>query len=331
MPPRRRPGRRIVKALLPVTGLLALGLGAAVVFLGYVVTRPPTNPYLLTPDSFTEISARGVKATEATWKNADGTQARGWLLRGEEGAPAVVLLHGYGLDRSAFFNLGVKLNETSNFTVLWPDLRGHGLNPPVSTTTFGPREAEELSAAVAFLRTLKSARQKPLVGRQLGVYGVELGAYAASAWAARGGAEAGNVRALALDSVPAAPEQVLHAALGSRLGFENALLRTLARGGARVLLLGKYDDTPACAHAAKLGGPALLLLTGEDAGPLRDSTRALAQCFPPEASIEIKDDLPVSGTRLSSSTGTSGESYDLLIIDFFSRTLRPEAAPAASP
>ena len=327
MPPRRRTGRRLLKSLLPVAGLLALGLCAAVIYLGYAVTHPPANPYLLTPDSFTEISARGVKATEETWKNADGTQSRGWLLRGDEGAPAVVLLHGYGSDRSAFFNIGVKLNETSNFTILWPDLRGHGLNPPVSTTTFGAREADDLSAAVAFLRTLKTPRQKPLVGRQLGVYGVELGAYTALAWSGRGGAEAGDLRGLALDSVPAAPENLLHAALGKRLGFENGLLRTLSRAGTRLLLVGKFDDTPSCAHAAKLGGPSLLLLTGADAGPLRDSTRALAQCFPAAASVEIKDDLPVSGTRLTSSTAVSGESYDLLLVDFFSRTLRPETQP----
>ena len=330
MPPRRKPGRRILRTLLPVAGLLALGLCAGVVYLGYAVTRPPSNPYLLTPESFNEISARGVKATEETWKNADGTAARGWLLRGDEGAPAVILLHGYGLDRSALLNLGVKLNETSNFTVLWPDLRGHGRNPPVSTTTFGPREAEDLSGAVAFLRTLKSGRQQPLAGPSLGIYGVELGAYAALAWSARGGEEAGNLRGLALDSVPAAPQDLLHAALSTRLGFENGLLRALTRAGARLMLLGKYDDTPSCQHAAQLKRPALLLLTGADAGPLRDSTRDLTRCFPDEAPIEIKDDLPVSGTRLSSSTGPSGEGYDLLIIEFFSRTLRPDAAPAAA-
>ena len=312
-------------------GLLALGLGAAVLYLGYAVTHPPASPYRLTPEDFAKISARGVKTTEETWKNPDGTQSRGWLLRGDEGEPAVVLLHGYGSDRSAFLNLGVKLNETSNFTILWPDLRGHGRNPQVTQTTFGASEAEDLASAVRYLRTLKSARQKTLVGPQIGVYGVELGAYAALRWAAGGGAEAGVARALVLDSVPAAPEDLQHAALSTRLGFENGLLRTLTRAGTRLLLLGKYDDAPSCAHAAKLRGPALLLLTGADAGPLRDSTRALSQCFPGEASVEIKDDLPVSGTRLSSSAGTTGESYDLLIIDFFSRTLRAGADPATLP
>ena len=70
--------------------------------------------------------------------------ARGWLLKGAEGAPAVVLLHRYGGDRSWLFNLGVKINETTNFTILWPDLRGHGENPLIRWTSLGVREGDDL-------------------------------------------------------------------------------------------------------------------------------------------------------------------------------------------
>jgi dipeptidyl aminopeptidase/acylaminoacyl peptidase len=77
------------------------------------------------------------------------------------------------------FNLGVKINETTNFTVLWPDLRGHGLNPLVRTSTLGGRESEDLLAALDFLRNTKSENKNKLVGDRFGVYGVELGAYAA--------------------------------------------------------------------------------------------------------------------------------------------------------
>ena len=93
----------------------------------------------MTPEKFAQLSNRGTKATDVTWQNGDGTQARGWLLLGGEGAPAVILLHRYGADRSWVLNLGVKLNEALNYTVLWPDLRGHGENPPVARTTFGAR------------------------------------------------------------------------------------------------------------------------------------------------------------------------------------------------
>ena len=53
--------------------------------------------------------------------------ARGWLLKGAEGAPAVVcccivtaaIVRGSSISASRW-------NETTNFTILWPDLRGHG-------------------------------------------------------------------------------------------------------------------------------------------------------------------------------------------------------------
>ena len=320
MSPRRRPGKRLLLTLLPVVGLLTLGLAAAVLYLGYAVTRPPTQAYILTPESYSKISARGVKATSETWENADGTSARGWLLRGAEGAPAVVLLHGYGSDRSSLLNLGVKLNEATNFTVLWPDLRGHGPDPLASATTFGTRESEDLAAALRFLRAQRTDQQRPLVGRQIGLYGVELGGYAALLASARA-AENERPAALVLDSVPAAPDDLLHAALAARTGIETDFVRAGVRLGTKALLLGGYENAPACELARRVKGPTVLLLTGNDAGYLRASTQALAQCFPAEANVESKDDLPVTGMHVSSSTGVAGETYDLLIIDFFTRTL----------
>ncbi|HLL77459.1 MAG TPA: alpha/beta fold hydrolase [Pyrinomonadaceae bacterium] len=326
MSPRRRPGKRLLLTLLPVVGLLTLGVAAAFLYLAYAVTRPPGQPYLLTPATFTRISARAVQATEETWENADGTSARGWLLRGAEGAPAVVLLHGYGSDRSTLLNLGIKLSEATNFTVLFPDLRGHGPDPLAPATTFGAREAEDLSAALRFLRAQRTPQQRPLVGRQIGLYGVELGGYAALLTASRaGGGE--QITALALDSVPATPDALLHEALRARTGIEAGVVRAGVRLGTKVLLLGGYENVPACELARNVRGATALLLTGEDAGYLRASTQALAQCFPAEASVESRDDLPVTGMRVASSTGVAGETYDLLIIDFFARTLRADTAP----
>src|SRR5207253_8686303 len=101
-----------------------------------------------------------------------------WLVRGAEGSPSVILLHRYGADRSWLLNLAVKLNETTNFTVLWPDLRGHGENPPVNRTFFGAVDGDDVTAAIDYLHTLKTTDGKPQVTRPVGVYGVELGAYA---------------------------------------------------------------------------------------------------------------------------------------------------------
>src|SRR3982750_1348188 len=179
MPPRRRTGRRLLKTFLPILLLLVLAAVGAVVWIVYGVAHPPRRPYLVTPEKFSQLSDRGLKVTDETWPNRDQTQARGWLLRGAEGAPAVVLLHRYGADRSWLLNLGVKLNESANFTILWPDLRGHGLNPSVKWTSFGTRESEDLLGALDFLRQLKSDSKQKLVGDRFGIYGVELGSLAA--------------------------------------------------------------------------------------------------------------------------------------------------------
>jgi pimeloyl-ACP methyl ester carboxylesterase len=106
-----------------------------------------------------------------------------------------VLLHHYGADRSWLFNLGVKINEATNFTILWPDLRGHGLVPPVQSTSFGTFEGDDVLAALDFLRGQKSDDGNKLVGSQVGLFGVELGGYAAL----RAAAKDNSVTVLTLD------------------------------------------------------------------------------------------------------------------------------------
>jgi pimeloyl-ACP methyl ester carboxylesterase len=312
------PGKKLLKMLLPVAGLLLLAVALTTVWLVYKATRPPRQTYMVTPETFTLLSERGLKATNEEWTNRDGTKARGWLLRGAEGSPAVVLLHRYGADRSWLLNLGVKLNETTNYTVLWPDLRGHGVDPPVTWTSFGGRETEDVGAALDYLRSLTTPQKRPLVGPQVGLYGVELGAYAAL----RTGARDQNVRALALDSVPDTPNDVLNSAVRERTGLNNGLLKWLARIGTRIYFLGGYDNTRSCEAAGNLAERRVLLLSGNGPEELKASTIALAQCFPSTANVEVNGELPLTGYNLPSATGEQGEAYDRRVIDFFDRALR---------
>jgi pimeloyl-ACP methyl ester carboxylesterase len=288
------------------------------VWLVYSATRPPRRPYLVTPEKFARLSDRGLKATEETWANRDGTRARGWLVRGAEGSPAVLLLHPYGADRSWLLNLGVKINETTNMTVLLPDLRGHGENPPVASAAFGTAEAEDVRAALEYLRGLKSPQGRALVGGALGVYGVEEGAYAALAAAG----QEKDVRALALDSVPDSPDDVLNAAVNDRTGIDNGVLRFLARIGTRLYFAGRYKNDAACTLAEGLGERQVLLLSGEGANRLRQTTETLVNCFPPRTNVEAHTNLPLTGITLASASPEQDEAYDRLLIDFFDRTLR---------
>ncbi|MFL6227419.1 MAG: alpha/beta hydrolase family protein [Pyrinomonadaceae bacterium] len=306
--------------MLPTAALVLVGVSALAFWMVNTIAHPPTQPYLVTPEGYARISPRGVKATEESWLNSDGTKARGWLLRGTEGSPAVVLLHGYGADRSWVFNLGVKINEATNFTVLCPDLRAHGERPAVSTTTFGAREAKDVTAALNFLRALKTTQQRPLVGSRFGLYGVGLGAYAALL--AAPDSQGGQITALALDSVPARADGLLRDTLRQRIGLDNAATFQLARAFSRLYFLGKYEDADACVAARAAGNRKVLLLSGADAGDLRAATQDLARCFTAAEAVEVKTDLPVTGLNASSATGEAGEAYDRLVIDFFQNSLR---------
>jgi pimeloyl-ACP methyl ester carboxylesterase len=318
MASRRRLGKKLFKSLLPILLVVTVALVVALGFIVWGITRPPRSAYLVTPTAFSQISGPGLKVIDQTWQNRDNTQARGWFLRGAEGAPAVILLHHYGADRSWLFNLGVKINEATNFTILWPDLRGHGLNPAVQWTSFGTVEGEDVLAALDFLRTQKSPSGNRLVGDHVGLFGVELGAYAAL----RAAAQDKSVTVLALDSVPRNPNELVQTTVTTDLGMSVPLLPALSSLATKVYFLGRYESTPACEIAASLSAHRVLLLSGPDAGALRQSTIDLAHCFSNPGSVENKTDLPLTGFNLPSATGQDGERYDRQVIEFLDKNLR---------
>ncbi|HEY8186375.1 MAG TPA: hypothetical protein VIF64_09915 [Pyrinomonadaceae bacterium] len=322
MATRRRLGKKLLKSLLPILLIVVVALLVALGSIIYGITRPPRRSHLVTPQGFAQISGSGkaLKITEENWRNRDGTLARGWLLRGTEGAPAVIFLHRYGGDRSLLFNLGMKVNEATNFTILWPDLRGHGLNPPVKWTTFGSREGEDALAALDFLRALKSESKSQLIGERVGVYGVELGAYAAMLAANQDQ----KIQVMVLDSVPRDPDELVSASVAGDLAVNTVAISFPTRLATRVYFLGQYQNQSSCELAAGLGTRHVLLLAGADDGYLRDSTKSLASCFPNRANLETKTDLDLSGFTLPSATGVQGEGYDRPVIDFFVKHLEQE-------
>lgn len=317
MASRRRLGKKLFKSLLPILLVVTVALVVALAFILRGITRPPRRAYLVSPKSF-QFSGPALRVTDQTWRNRDNTAARGWLLRGGEGAPAVVLLHHYGADRSWLFNLGVKINEATNFTILWPDLRGHGLTPPVQWTSFGTFEGADVLAALDFLRAQKSENGNRLVGEQVGLFGVELGGYAAL----RAAAQDQGVSVLALDSVPRNPDELVQTTVKVDLGASVPLLPALASQAMHVYFLGRYENTTACQIAETLSPRRVLLLSGRDAGGLRESTIELARCFRNPASVEVKTDLPLTAFNLPSATGEDGEGYDRQVIEFLDKNLR---------
>jgi pimeloyl-ACP methyl ester carboxylesterase len=315
MSPRNRLARKVVKAFLPIVLVILLAIVSVAVWIVYSITRPPRAPYLVTPQTFAKVTGPILKANDVTWKNHDGTEARGWMIKGADGAPAVILLHRYGADRSWLLNLAVKLNESTNFTVLWPDLRGHGENPPVRWTLFGGVDGDDATAAIEYLRALKTSAGQPQVSR-IGIYGNELGAYAALDAATRHP----PVVALVLDSVPASPDDIIRNATDTWSGMKNSIFQRLAILGVTFYGLRKYQNTRSCDLARPLREARVMLLAGNENDPWRRSTDEIVSCFttPPE----IRRDLYLTGANLPAATGEQEESYDRPVIEFFDKALR---------
>ena len=298
--------------------LLVTAIVGGSVWLVYTTSRPRNPAYLVSPEKYGQLSSRAAQVTNETWTNRDGSEARGWLLRGTENAPAVILYHKFGDDRSYLLNLGVKLNESTNFTVLMPDQRAHGENPAVKNASFGGCESEDAASAIEFLRGLKTPNQIALVGNNLGIFGVEMGAMVAISAAAKDK----SVKAIAIDSAPQDSNGVLNESVVRRFPFASFATTKMAQLGTRLYYFdGCYQREPLCDTARKIENRNVLLLAGVDAADFEESTSRLSKCFPVNSRIEAKLDLSPSGYGIINASMEQSEAYDQRLIDFFRQAL----------
>lgn len=310
--------RSFYRLLLPIVVLVVAAFAAVSVWLVHESSSPLPKVYLVTPEKYGQLSARGAKITDETWPNADGTTARGWLLRGEPNQPAVLLLHRYGTDRSHVLNLGVKLNEATDFTILMPDQRGHGQNPLVPYSTFGGCEGSDLIAAAGYLRGLRTSDQIPLIGRDIGVYGLELGGLAAVFAAEKEPA----IKALVLDSVPSDSDALLEFAIARQYPFASKVTAKFASLGTYAYFFdGCYRHIPACEAAKNITERRMLLLGGIDTPQFQESTSRLGKCFPSNTTVDVRTSLSPSGMDMTNSSIELSEAYDQRVIDFLRHAL----------
>jgi pimeloyl-ACP methyl ester carboxylesterase len=318
MPQTTRLLKSLLRLLLPACLLLAVAIAGGSVWLVYSAARPVKSTYLVTPDKYGQLSTRAAQVTEEAWTNKDGSQTRGWLLRGAEGAPAVILLHKYGADRSYTLNLGVKLNESTNFTVLMPDQRAHGEKPSVQNASFGGCEAEDIMSAVDFVKNLKTANQIKLAADQIGIFGVEMGAMVAL----RAAAADKSIKALVLDSIPQDSDEVLQETVSKRYPFASFATTRLAKFGTYLYFMdGCYRRDAACDSARQIQDRDVMLLAGLDAQEYQGSTAKLGKCLPNTNRIQSKTDLSPSGYSIINASMSQSETYDQRLIDFFRASL----------
>ena len=228
------------------------------------------------------------------------------------------MLHKYGADRSHVLNLGVKLNEGTNFTVLMPDQRGHGQNPAVPYTSFGGCESTDAGAAIDFLRSQKAESLGTLVGKEIGIYGLEMGSLAALTAASKDEA----VKAVVLDSVPHDSDSLMASVIDKRFPFVSSVTSKLGQLGSYPYYYeGCYSRVPVCDTAKMLNNRKALLLAGLDAPDFQDSTSRLGKCLPNSTQTEALTTLSPSGFSMINASMQQSEAYDQRVIDFFRQSL----------
>jgi pimeloyl-ACP methyl ester carboxylesterase len=320
MPKVKRLTKSFLRLLLPVAVLILVATVGASVWLVHETSHPINTGYLVTPEKYGMLSSRGAQVTEEIWQGKDGQAQKGWLLRGEPNMPAVILLHKYGANRSHVLNLGVKLNEATNFTVLMPDLRGHGADASEQKCTFGGCESDDLTATVDYVKGLKTADgQFQLIGGGVGIYGLEMGALSALA-----SANHPDVKAVALDSIPADSDAVLSSAIGKRFPFASTVTEKLGQMGTYAYFYdGCYKRGSACEMAKQVQNRSVLLLAGADSRSFQESTSKLSKCFPNSVKMDSKTDLSPSGMNILNASLEISGAYDQRIIDFFRNSFAP--------
>lgn len=162
-----------------MSGLLALASGLAVLPLAYAgfalaVRRGLAPERVPRPEAPPGRSSRAV-----AFAGANGKTLRGWLLPAENaGAPALVVMHGWGGNAELMLPVAAPLNA-AGFALLLVDARCHGLSDGDSFASL-PRFAEDIEAALAWL-----AEQPEADRARLGVLGHSVGAGAALLVASR--------------------------------------------------------------------------------------------------------------------------------------------------
>ena len=113
-------------------------------------------------------AAQGARAGDELTA-ADGTRLAGWYIPSASDSgptgPTVVMVHGWGSNKSAMLDRAAILHETYNLLIV--DLRNHGQSEDAPTTQ-GVREAADVEAAVDWLESAKAPELIAMHGVSMG-------------------------------------------------------------------------------------------------------------------------------------------------------------------
>ena len=309
--------KRIFWVFVPAVLVLVVGVAALGLYMIHRLSHPARTDLYGSPRDFQLILQRPMWYDEK-WKNSDGTQTVGWLLLRDHPAPAIILSHGYGSNRSELLTLSFELWK-SGYHVLLYDQRGHG-ESPVKWSGLGTYERDDLLSAIKFLKERKNEKGELILDGRVGLYGVDLGGYASLA----ASAEDPIIKAVAVDSVFPDVNHFVNAKLKSGVGnnemgnklVDSQWTKRLAQLAMQVYLLRREDGAPAREAVETATGRRMLFITANDTGVYDLMTRELYN-----AARGQKELVEVEHSHMGRLYEKEAAAYDTRVTTFFQQAM----------
>jgi len=289
---------KLLRGVFVFLAVLILILGGASGFVTYKILGERNDSERITPDAIFQTSYVNLSFSDRVGREHDG-----WLLVGLQGAPAIILCHGYDSNRSDLLVLG-NLLQNNHFNAYIFNFQGPKVKDKF--TDLGLSQVEVLQAAIG-----KVTQQSGVNANRVGLFGVNSGGYAALAAAQQNPL----VKALVVDTIYDDPRVMFDAQVDQVVGGSGEAFRVLPR---TVFSLLNYRKTaPAVRESMQqLTGKPTLYIQGRDAGLLAHQTEALHRAAPEPKRLLVLDQ---SYTTLAS--GTVKKEYEDQVLNFFLQNL----------
>jgi len=309
----RYPRRWYTKAsviVLTLVFFVALATLAIAGVLTYWIVKPQRTSSEINMASFPGRPDE-VDFTVAGLKPGD---RKGWFFPGLRGAPTIILCHGYQSSRGELLTL-VSALQDHQYNVFVFDFAAHGANAGI--TTFGYREGDEVRAAVDTI-----ARRSDVDGNRFGLWGYNLGAYAAL----REAEKDPRVRALVLDSVYDYPKQMVRIGV-EKTGVGGFPLMIKSAQTTFEWLNYAYKDDPSLSSKMKtLNDVPILFIQATDDPELGAITRDMFLRAP-----EPREQAIIAHGNFVNLPDEEKRTYENRVVTFFLTRLPASAVPATPP
>jgi pimeloyl-ACP methyl ester carboxylesterase len=285
--------KRFLLLVLPPAAILFIGILAFFGILVYKAVHPAAIPESVHPSLYL------LPSLEVTFPSSNGLDISGWWIPGLKGAPGIVLVPGYGMSRSEVLSLAAVLHE-NGFNLLTYDQRGNGSR---KSSTLGLYETDDLLSAIKFLKSRPESNRS-----RLGVWGVDVGAFAAL----KAAASIPEIGAIAVDGVFESPYDFLDLRIKEDFGFNNPLLHLGCRQMFRMAHVSAIGTGRAEIPIRALSNRMILFIEGENRKTLSSLTSALYNKIQPR-----KELISFKASRIHMMNVEDLKNYDRQVANFF--------------